>query len=104
MHGGAIPVERLGFEPGLQTRDATMADEKDRIARAALAELPAEGAILLDAEARDRCCAIAAGRHLARPKMADVRAHPVVAAVAMVLARQRAGGDDHQQARADRAA
>ncbi|MEA2147459.1 MAG: DeoR family transcriptional regulator, fructose operon transcriptional repressor [Solirubrobacteraceae bacterium] len=49
VHGGAIPVERLGFEPGLQTRNATMAAEKDRIARAALAELPAEGAILLDA-------------------------------------------------------
>jgi DeoR family transcriptional regulator, fructose operon transcriptional repressor len=49
VHGGAIPVERLGFEPELQTRDATMAAEKDRIARAALAELPAEGAILLDA-------------------------------------------------------
>jgi DeoR family fructose operon transcriptional repressor len=49
VHGGAIPVERLGFEPGLQTRDAAMAAEKDRIARAALAELPVEGAILLDA-------------------------------------------------------
>jgi DeoR family transcriptional regulator, fructose operon transcriptional repressor len=49
VHGGAIPVERLGFEPELQTRDATMAAEKDRIARAAVAELPAEGAILLDA-------------------------------------------------------
>jgi DeoR family transcriptional regulator, fructose operon transcriptional repressor len=49
VHGGAIPVERLGFEPGLQTRDATMAAEKDRIARCALAELPDEGAILLDA-------------------------------------------------------
>ena len=49
VHGGAIPVERLGFEPGLQTRDSAMADEKDRIAHAALAELPLEGAILLDA-------------------------------------------------------
>ena len=49
VHGGAIPVERLGFEPGLQTRDSTMAAEKERIARAALAELPAEGALLLDA-------------------------------------------------------
>ena len=49
VHGGAIPVERLGFEPGLQTRDATMAPEKERIARAALAELPHEGAIMLDA-------------------------------------------------------
>jgi DeoR family fructose operon transcriptional repressor len=49
VHGGAIPVERLGFEPGLSARDSAMAPEKARIARAALAELPAEGAILLDA-------------------------------------------------------
>lgn len=49
VHGGAIPVERLGFEPGLNTRDATMAAEKRRIAQTAVQELPAEGAILLDA-------------------------------------------------------
>jgi DeoR family transcriptional regulator, fructose operon transcriptional repressor len=49
VHGGAIPVERLGFEPGLQARDATMAAEKERIAHAALDELPTEGAVLLDA-------------------------------------------------------
>lgn len=49
VHGGAIPLERLGFEPGLSDRDAAMAEQKVRIARAALDELPAEGAILLDA-------------------------------------------------------
>lgn len=49
VHGGAIPIGRIGFEPGLQTRDQTMAPQKARIAKAALAELPAEGAILLDA-------------------------------------------------------
>lgn len=49
VHGGAIPVERLGFEPALATRDALMTPEKDRIAKAALVELPTEGAILLDA-------------------------------------------------------
>jgi DeoR family fructose operon transcriptional repressor len=49
VHGGAIPVERLGFEPALATRDAASSGEKDRIAKAALAELPTEGAILLDA-------------------------------------------------------
>jgi len=48
VHGGAIPVERLGFEPGLQTRDTVLVSEKERIAKAALAELPTEGAILLD--------------------------------------------------------
>ncbi|MGW4592824.1 DeoR/GlpR family DNA-binding transcription regulator [Amycolatopsis thermoflava] len=49
VHGGAIPVERLGFEPGLADRDAVMTAEKERIAKAALAEVPDEGAILLDA-------------------------------------------------------
>jgi DeoR family fructose operon transcriptional repressor len=49
VHGGAIPVERLGFEPGLAARDSVMTAEKERIAKAALAELPDEGAILLDA-------------------------------------------------------
>lgn len=49
VHGGAIPVERLGFEPGLAARDAVLTAEKERIAKAALAELPAEGSVLLDA-------------------------------------------------------
>jgi DeoR family fructose operon transcriptional repressor len=49
VHGGAIPVERLGFEPSVNTRDAAMGAEKARIAQAALEELPAEGAVLLDA-------------------------------------------------------
>ncbi|MFH8795051.1 DeoR/GlpR family DNA-binding transcription regulator [Streptomyces sp. NPDC017941] len=49
VHGGAIPAGRLGFEPDLAERESTAADEKDRIARAALAELPAEGSVILDA-------------------------------------------------------
>lgn len=49
VHGGAIPVERLGFEPPLATRDSVMTVEKERIAKAALAELPDDGSILLDA-------------------------------------------------------
>ncbi|SDH91882.1 transcriptional regulator, DeoR family [Actinokineospora alba] len=49
VHGGAIPVERLRFEPELAARDAESTGEKQRIAKAALAELPAEGVILLDA-------------------------------------------------------
>lgn len=49
VHGGAIPVERIGFEPALETRDAVLIDEKERIAKAALAEVPDEGAIILDA-------------------------------------------------------
>lgn len=49
VHGGAIPIDRLGFEPGVAARDAVQAAEKERIAKAALAELPTEGAVLLDA-------------------------------------------------------
>jgi len=49
VHGGAIPVERLTFEPALAQRDKLMTAEKEAIAREALAEVPDEGAILLDA-------------------------------------------------------
>lgn len=49
VHGGAIPVERLGFEPALAARDSVMTAEKERIAKSALAEVPEEGSILLDA-------------------------------------------------------
>lgn len=49
VHGGAIPVERRGFEPAVSTRETLMPQEKMLIAKAALAELPAEGTIMLDA-------------------------------------------------------
>ena len=49
VHGGAIPVERLGFEPGLETRSERFIAEKERIAKAALAHVPDEGTVLLDA-------------------------------------------------------
>jgi DeoR family fructose operon transcriptional repressor len=49
VHGGAIPIERLGFEPALAARDSVLTVEKERIAQMALAELPDEGSILLDA-------------------------------------------------------
>jgi hypothetical protein len=34
-HGGAIPVERIGFEPA---RDAVLIEEEERIAELALSE------------------------------------------------------------------
>ncbi|MER5807609.1 DeoR/GlpR family DNA-binding transcription regulator [Streptomyces sp. NPDC002033] len=49
VHGGAIPVARTGFEPDLTARETTAATEKDRIAAAALAHLPAAGSVILDA-------------------------------------------------------
>ena len=49
VHGGALPVERLVFEPGLAARDTVQRAEKERIAKAALAEVPVEGSVLVDA-------------------------------------------------------
>ncbi|WP_156727057.1 DeoR/GlpR family DNA-binding transcription regulator [Streptomyces apocyni] len=49
VHGGAIPAGRLDLEPDLTERESTAADEKDRIAHAALAELPSDGSVILDA-------------------------------------------------------
>lgn len=49
VYGGAIPVERLDFEPGVATRDQTNAAAKERIARAAVDLLPTRGTVLLDA-------------------------------------------------------
>jgi DeoR family fructose operon transcriptional repressor len=47
--GGAIPVERLGIEQGVADRESHSAGQKERIARAALEELPDGGSIILDA-------------------------------------------------------
>jgi DeoR family transcriptional regulator, fructose operon transcriptional repressor len=49
VHGGAIPAHRLSFEPELAARDGVLGPEKQRIAKAALAELPAGGSIIIDA-------------------------------------------------------
>lgn len=49
VHGGAIPVDRLGIEPAVADREGRMAGQKERIAKAALDELPDGGAVLLDA-------------------------------------------------------
>jgi DeoR family fructose operon transcriptional repressor len=49
VHGGAIPVERLGFEPGIPDREGLLSAEKERIAKLALDQLPDGGSIILDA-------------------------------------------------------
>ena len=49
VHGGAIPVRRLGFQPTVDSRNAVRVEEKGRIAAAALDEIPLEGAIIVDA-------------------------------------------------------
>ncbi|MFM6974405.1 MAG: DeoR/GlpR family DNA-binding transcription regulator [Agromyces sp.] len=48
-HGGAIPVDRLEIEPGVADREGLLQHEKERIARAALAEIPENGSVIFDA-------------------------------------------------------
>ena len=48
VHGGAVPVQSLAFEPAVETR-TQFASEKTRIAQAALEHLPAQGSVLIDA-------------------------------------------------------
>ncbi|WP_431246612.1 DeoR/GlpR family DNA-binding transcription regulator [Leifsonia xyli] len=47
VHGGGIPVETPVFEPGITAR-TEWAAEKERIARAALDEIPAGGVIFIE--------------------------------------------------------
>ncbi|GIG28831.1 DeoR/GlpR family DNA-binding transcription regulator [Cellulomonas marina] len=49
VHGGAIPAERLDLEPPVAEREGRMMAEKERIATAALDELPDGGSVVLDA-------------------------------------------------------
>lgn len=48
VHGGAVPWHNRGFEPLLDVRLSQHADEKRRIAHAALAELPDRGTVIID--------------------------------------------------------
>jgi DeoR family fructose operon transcriptional repressor len=48
VHGGAVPTGSVGFEPNVDTRDQVFVDEKNRIARAALVEVPEAGTIIVD--------------------------------------------------------
>lgn len=49
VHGGAMPVERFGFEPNVAMRESQFTAEKDRIGKSALDELPDGGSIIIDA-------------------------------------------------------
>jgi len=49
VHGGAIPVDRLNMELAVSERFSMHAAQKDRIAKAALDQLPDGGSIIIDA-------------------------------------------------------
>ena len=49
VHGGAVYVEKLRFEPGLGSRASAMQSAKEAIAARAVSEVPEGGSIILDA-------------------------------------------------------
>lgn len=49
VHGGAIATEHHSAEPPLEARATSMPAEKERIAKAALAELPDSGSVFIEA-------------------------------------------------------
>lgn len=48
VHGGAVPHERGDHEPMIDARDILNADEKLRIGRAAISEVPERGSVIVD--------------------------------------------------------
>jgi DeoR family transcriptional regulator, fructose operon transcriptional repressor len=48
VHGGAVPVERINYEPMLAARDVVNAEEKLRIATKAVEEVPERGSVIID--------------------------------------------------------
>jgi DeoR family transcriptional regulator, fructose operon transcriptional repressor len=48
VHGGAVPIERMNHEPMVEARDMVNAEEKLRIATAAVAEIPERGSVIID--------------------------------------------------------
>jgi DeoR family fructose operon transcriptional repressor len=48
VHGGAIAFESLRYEPMLIARDTRNAEEKRKILRRAVEELPREGSVMID--------------------------------------------------------
>jgi DeoR family fructose operon transcriptional repressor len=48
VHGGAVPFERVHHEPMVHARDMLNADEKLRIGREAINEVPEHGSVIID--------------------------------------------------------
>lgn len=48
VHGGAVPWQRWRHEPSLSVRGSQNAEEKHRIAKRALEEIPTEASLLID--------------------------------------------------------
>jgi DeoR family transcriptional regulator, fructose operon transcriptional repressor len=83
VHGGAVPVERVNHEPMVEDRDMVNAEEKLRIARAAIAEIPDRGSVIIDSGST--------GQRLAEVFPVDRDVHVVTNSLVTALTLSRRG-------------
>ena len=83
VHGGAVPIERVNFEPMVATRDMLNADEKLRIAQVAIAEVPTNGSVIIDSGST--------GQRLAEVFPLDRNVHVVTNSLVTALTLSRRG-------------
>jgi DeoR family transcriptional regulator, fructose operon transcriptional repressor len=86
VHGGAIPVERMNHEPLIEARDMINAEEKLRIATAAVAEVPERGSVIIDSGST--------GQRLAEVFPVDRDVHVVTNSLLTALTLSRRGMRD----------
>ncbi len=83
VHGGAVLLERLNHEPMVEARDMLNAAEKLRIAQAALADVPAQGSVIIDSGST--------GQRLAEVFPTDRNVHVVTNSLISALTLSRRG-------------
>jgi DeoR family transcriptional regulator, fructose operon transcriptional repressor len=83
VHGGAVPVERMNHEPKVDARDVVNAEEKLRIATAAVAEVPERGSVIIDSGST--------GQRLAEVFPVDRDVHVVTNSLVTALTLSRRG-------------
>ena len=95
VHGGAVPAGSVGFEASVDSRDRVLVDEKNRIAKAALSEVPEAGAVIIALVGTN---GISMERGLTtpdQPEAAVKRAMLISAKRKVILADHTKFGDDH---------
>lgn len=83
VHGGAVPVERLHHEPMVDARHMLNAEEKLRIARVAIGEVPQQGSVTIDSGST--------GQRLAEVFPVDRAVHVVTNSLSSALTLSRRG-------------
>jgi DeoR family fructose operon transcriptional repressor len=83
VHGGAVPIEGASHEPMVEARDMVSADEKLRIATAAVAEVPERGSVIIDSGST--------GQRLAQVLPVERQVHVVTNSLVSALTLSRRG-------------